>query len=66
MTMQLPETEKLIEKLSSKKFFTSLVGMYWIHSIDVPTEYLWVKIVGLTVIAVAEIVFQARLDKDSD
>lgn len=63
--MQIPELETLIEKFSSKKFFTSLVGMYMIHIIDIPVEYLWVKIVGIGVIAVAEIVFQARLDKEA-
>jgi len=62
--MQIPELETLIEKFSSKKFFLSLVAIYLIFLIDVPVAWIAAKIVGITVVAVAEIYFQARLDKD--
>ena len=64
--MQIPELETMIEKFSSKKFFTSLVGIVLIFKIELPVEYLWVKIVGITAIAITEVVFQARLDKEKN
>lgn len=58
--MQIPE----IEKLASKKFCAALMGMYLISKVPVPEEWLWVQIVGITVIAVAQIALQAWLDKE--
>ena len=59
--MQLPE----IEKLASKKFCTALMGMYLVTQVPVPEAWLWAQVAGITVIAVAQIVLQARLDKDT-
>lgn len=62
--MNIPEIQTIIEKFSSKKFFASLVGMWLVYQIEIPLEYLWIKVVGITAIAISEVVFQARLDAE--
>ena len=59
ITMTIPE----IEKLASKKFCAALMGMYLVSKVPVPEEWLWVQILGITVIAMAQIAVQGYLDK---
>ena len=60
--MNIPETEQIVSKFSSKKFGIAMTSILAIWYIDVPVDFIWVKIVGIAAIAVAEIYFQARLD----
>ena len=57
--MLIPE----IEKLASKKFCAALMGMYLISKVPVPEEWLWLQLVCITAIAVAQIAMQGYLDK---
>jgi hypothetical protein len=64
--VDIPEIQTIVDKLAHKKFFVGIVAIAALYCLEVPTEYIVVKMVGIVVVAITVVVCQTILDQGKE